>query len=209
MSEAKDWAGELISGQTGTGRILVSKLGLNHRAEIWDHQQSRCLRAVDKVCYKSRLHGYPYNHHLNSNTSWLKCPLSYTYDNMTYDMISHDWPCHWPNFNCFIILHHIPSSSPYLTRSDRQTTLSYNIYDILWLNKPNDDTLLLNNLPDCSWLTLSSVLTSTGFYTICQSFDENSQWVIDGISTNSKSINNWISGTRWIYPNLNWLIIYW
>ena len=24
MSEAKDWAGELISGQTGTGRILVS-----------------------------------------------------------------------------------------------------------------------------------------------------------------------------------------
>ena len=23
MSEAKDWAGELISGQTGTGRILV------------------------------------------------------------------------------------------------------------------------------------------------------------------------------------------
>ena len=28
MSEAKDWAGELISGQTGTGRILVS-LDLN------------------------------------------------------------------------------------------------------------------------------------------------------------------------------------
>ena len=27
MSEAKDWAGELISGQTGTGRILVRKLG--------------------------------------------------------------------------------------------------------------------------------------------------------------------------------------
>ena len=26
MSEAKDWAGELISGQTGTGRILVSIL---------------------------------------------------------------------------------------------------------------------------------------------------------------------------------------
>ena len=25
MSEAKDWAGELISGQTGTGRILVSR----------------------------------------------------------------------------------------------------------------------------------------------------------------------------------------
>jgi hypothetical protein len=25
MSEAKDWAGELISGQTGTGRILVRK----------------------------------------------------------------------------------------------------------------------------------------------------------------------------------------
>ena len=24
MSEAKDWAGELISGQTGTGRILVN-----------------------------------------------------------------------------------------------------------------------------------------------------------------------------------------
>ena len=28
MSEAKDWAGELISGQTGTGRILVSELRL-------------------------------------------------------------------------------------------------------------------------------------------------------------------------------------
>ena len=26
MSEAKDWAGELISGQTGTGRILVSQI---------------------------------------------------------------------------------------------------------------------------------------------------------------------------------------
>jgi hypothetical protein len=26
MSEAKDWAGELISGQTGTGRILVCVL---------------------------------------------------------------------------------------------------------------------------------------------------------------------------------------
>ena len=26
MSEAKDWAGELISGQTGTGRILVRKV---------------------------------------------------------------------------------------------------------------------------------------------------------------------------------------
>ena len=26
MSEAKDWAGELISGQTGTGRILVNFL---------------------------------------------------------------------------------------------------------------------------------------------------------------------------------------
>ena len=25
MSVAKDWAGELISGQTGTGRILVSR----------------------------------------------------------------------------------------------------------------------------------------------------------------------------------------
>ena len=29
MSEAKDWAGELISGQTGTGRILVSSLYLD------------------------------------------------------------------------------------------------------------------------------------------------------------------------------------
>ena len=29
MSEAKDWAGELISGQTGTGRILVSWKKLN------------------------------------------------------------------------------------------------------------------------------------------------------------------------------------
>ena len=29
MSEAKDWAGELISGQTGTGRILVSSVSNN------------------------------------------------------------------------------------------------------------------------------------------------------------------------------------
>jgi hypothetical protein len=29
MSEAKDWAGELISGQTGTGRILVRNNKLN------------------------------------------------------------------------------------------------------------------------------------------------------------------------------------
>ena len=28
MSEAKDWAGELISGQTVTGRILVRKIKL-------------------------------------------------------------------------------------------------------------------------------------------------------------------------------------
>ena len=31
MSEAKDWAGELISGQTGTGRILVSFLAMGLR----------------------------------------------------------------------------------------------------------------------------------------------------------------------------------
>ena len=29
MSEAKDWAGELISGQTGTGRILVRYIRTN------------------------------------------------------------------------------------------------------------------------------------------------------------------------------------
>ena len=29
MSEAKDWAGELISGQTGTGRILVRQEKFN------------------------------------------------------------------------------------------------------------------------------------------------------------------------------------
>ena len=30
MSEAKDWAGELISGQTGTGRILVNNFIKNN-----------------------------------------------------------------------------------------------------------------------------------------------------------------------------------
>lgn len=30
MTEAKDWAGELISGQTTTGRILVSKVYFTH-----------------------------------------------------------------------------------------------------------------------------------------------------------------------------------
>ena len=33
MSEAKDWAGELISGQTGTGRILVRQA----------HVQNKCF----------------------------------------------------------------------------------------------------------------------------------------------------------------------
>ena len=28
MSEAKDWAGELISGQTGAGKMLVSQLNI-------------------------------------------------------------------------------------------------------------------------------------------------------------------------------------
>lgn len=32
MSEAKDWAGELISGQTGTGRILVRRRGQGGRS---------------------------------------------------------------------------------------------------------------------------------------------------------------------------------
>ena len=32
MSEAKDWAGELISGQTGTGRILVGFLHIYYSA---------------------------------------------------------------------------------------------------------------------------------------------------------------------------------
>lgn len=31
MTEAKDWAGELISGQTTTGRILVSTLHIGRR----------------------------------------------------------------------------------------------------------------------------------------------------------------------------------
>ena len=30
MSVAKDWAGELISGQTGTGRILVRRIQISH-----------------------------------------------------------------------------------------------------------------------------------------------------------------------------------
>ena len=41
MSEAKDWAGELISGQTGTGRILVNtNLNFIHlKVEITDRSQ--------------------------------------------------------------------------------------------------------------------------------------------------------------------------
>ena len=34
MSEAKDWAGELISGQTGTGRILVSQIRKKKRQKL-------------------------------------------------------------------------------------------------------------------------------------------------------------------------------
>ena len=30
MSVAKDWAGELISGQTGTGRILVRRIQISY-----------------------------------------------------------------------------------------------------------------------------------------------------------------------------------
>ena len=37
MSEAKDWAGELISGQTGTGRILVSFSKLENVIFIHTH----------------------------------------------------------------------------------------------------------------------------------------------------------------------------
>ena len=49
---------------------------------------------------------------------------------------------------------------------------------------------------EISPLSVAEVSTSTAFHTICQSFDENSLWVIDGISTNSKSINNWIVNIR-------------
>ena len=41
MTEAKDWAGELISGQTTTGRILVS-LYISY-----DHPFCRCWKAPD------------------------------------------------------------------------------------------------------------------------------------------------------------------
>lgn len=37
MTEAKDWAGELISGQTTTGRILVRILIWSQVASLWYH----------------------------------------------------------------------------------------------------------------------------------------------------------------------------
>lgn len=40
MSEAKDWAGELISGQTGTGRILVN----TYSTEKSEKNQQYCFQ---------------------------------------------------------------------------------------------------------------------------------------------------------------------
>ena len=37
MSEAKDWAGELISGQTGTGRILVKYQSEFNLSKWWNN----------------------------------------------------------------------------------------------------------------------------------------------------------------------------
>ena len=34
MSVAKDWAGELISGQTGTGRILVRRIQISYTSDL-------------------------------------------------------------------------------------------------------------------------------------------------------------------------------
>ena len=51
MSEAKDWAGELISGQTGTGRILVSQLSfLGCASPNWKAQAVKPTKFVCCIC---------------------------------------------------------------------------------------------------------------------------------------------------------------
>ena len=47
VTEAKDWAGELISGQTTTGRILVSG-GTSHRNQC-DHVMTCCYVCLNSV----------------------------------------------------------------------------------------------------------------------------------------------------------------
>ena len=46
MSEAKDWAGELISGQTGTGRILVSQLFFQAAPAIADTAWEKFIMSI-------------------------------------------------------------------------------------------------------------------------------------------------------------------
>ena len=44
LSDAKDWAGELISGQTGTGRILVREKKTKYEVSF------KCV-VLDKSCF--------------------------------------------------------------------------------------------------------------------------------------------------------------
>ena len=61
MSEAKDWAGELISGQTGTGRILVSFF-MSHY-EMFDayYDELRMDFDTEHYVYKAHQVGRFYN----------------------------------------------------------------------------------------------------------------------------------------------------
>ena len=50
MSEAKDWAGELISGQTGTGRILVTLVFILSISSLVIFPVIQALICHDKQC---------------------------------------------------------------------------------------------------------------------------------------------------------------
>ena len=52
MTEAKDWAGELISGQSTTGRILVSLRLTSGYLLIYDF---RLVRLSSYSCFQSHL----------------------------------------------------------------------------------------------------------------------------------------------------------
>lgn len=56
MTEAKDWAGELISGQTTTGRILVSVQASHSLFPVWDsrgHVRVQLFRS-NRGCVRGR-----------------------------------------------------------------------------------------------------------------------------------------------------------
>ena len=89
MSEAKDWAGELISGQTGTGRILVSKLGINQ----WKYGTINRMLTRSTLVFLVTLGIKPLTLALILAGKNVSKYRYYKYIDLS--MTSPDWPCDW------------------------------------------------------------------------------------------------------------------